>query len=141
MGTLHATFLPWYKAILGWAKSKGANPFGDEKAKQLYEKYFPPYLTKKRDVDDVNWDFYKEIAKAWMEYFTTGKKNDLLKEIEKATGMITPYDKDFKTWLLPLWPSQPPANTTLLSRLGITLPVNAMGKSAANIPNPMSHPY
>ncbi len=141
MGTLHATFLPWYKAILTWAKAKGANPFGDENAKKLYEEYVPPYLTKQRDKDMVTWEFYKELAKAWFDYFNNGKMDPILEEIKKATGMITPYDMDFKNWLTPLWPSQPPANTTLLEKLGIKLEVNAMGVKKALVPNVMSHPW
>ncbi|ABM81213.1 multiheme c-type cytochrome [Hyperthermus butylicus] len=144
--TWHATgaamspFKPWYQGILEWAKSQGANPFGDEQAKQLYEKYLPPYLTKQRGVDDVNWDFYKEIAKAVMDYFETGQENDIIKILKEATGMITPYDMDFKNWISPLWPASGVLNTTILKKLNIEVTVTAMGEQTATINNIMEHP-
>ncbi len=156
-GTLHATFLPWYKGILAKAKEMGANPFGDEEAKKLYEKYFPPYLTHKRDQDDIYWEFYKYLAADIMKYFETGEMGEYLKFAKEATGMVTPYDWDFKKWLTPLWPSQPPANTTLVRRAilpklskayeklaGTVTPdgikIKAMGQVEAVVDNIMSHP-
>ena len=140
-GSLHAPVLPWYKAILAYAKKLGADPFGDANAKALYEKYFPPYLTKTRDKDDVTWEFYKEIAKAVMQYAETGQENDVIKFLKKATGgYVTPYDLDWKKWVSPLWPASGVLNTTVIPRLGIKLNVNAMGQFPATIGNPMSHP-
>lgn len=141
-GTLHSPFLPWYRGILAWAKKQGANPFGDVKAKQLYLKYFPPYLLKQRDKDEVDWDFYKDIAKAVMEYLETGRENDIVKMLKQATGMVTPYDMDFKNWISPLWPASGVLNTTVLSRLGIKITVTTMdGKVSKSISNIMEHPY
>ena len=143
-GTLHATFLPWYRDILKWAKEHGANPFGDEQAKKLYEEYFPPYLLYKRDTVPIYWNFYKKIAKAIYDYLNnkmTEEDQKIINMLKEATGMITPYDMDFKNWLTPLWPSQPPANTTLLEKLGIYLDVKAMGEKEAKVPNVMAHPW
>jgi methyl-accepting chemotaxis protein len=140
-GSLHASVLPWYKSILAAAKKMGANPFGDEKAKQLYEKYFPPYLTHQRDKDDIYWNFYKEFTKAVMEYAETGKENDIIKFVKQATGgYITPYDLDWKKWVSPLWPASGVLNTTVIPRLGIKVNVNAVGQFPATVGNVMSHP-
>ncbi len=135
-----APIKPWYSKILAWAKSKGANPFGDEKAKKLYEKYFPPYLLRERDKEPVYWDSYKEIAKAVMEYVETGKENEIVKMLKEATGMVTPYDWDWKKWISPLWPASGVLNTTVLAKLGIKLPVTSMQGVTKEISNVMSHP-
>ncbi len=142
-GTLHATFLPWYKGILSYAKKLGANPFGTEEQKKLYEEYFPPYLTKQRDKEPVYWDFYKKIAKAIYNYLNgkmTPEDEKIIKMLKEATGMITPYDMDFKTWISPLWPASGVLNTTVLYRDNISLTVTAVNKFTATVSNPMSHP-
>jgi hypothetical protein len=143
--TLHATFLPWYKGILDYAaKVLGANPFGNEEQKKLYEEYFPPYLLYKRDTVPIYWNSYKKIARAIYDYLNnkmTPEDQKIIEMLKKATGMITPYDYDFKTWLTPLWPSQPPANTTLLERLGIKIETSAMGQEKMEVYNIMSHPW
>jgi predicted nucleic acid-binding Zn-ribbon protein len=144
-GTLHATFLPWYKGILTYAAKKlGANPFGNETAKKLYEEYFPPYLTKTRDKDPIYWSFYEKIAKAVYDYFN-GKATDedmkIINMLKEATGMITPYDLDFKKWISPVWPASGVLNTTVLARDNIEIAVTAIGQKTETITNPMSHPW
>ncbi len=145
-GVIMSPVMPWYKSILAYAKDKlGANPFGDTQAKQIYEEYFPPYLTRERDKDPVYWDFYKKLATAVFNYLN-GKATDedmkIINMVKEATGgMVTPYDYDWKTWISPLWPASGVLNTTLVPRLNITITVNAMGQKAQNIPNPMSHDW
>ncbi|WP_167827879.1 multiheme c-type cytochrome [Pyrolobus fumarii] len=143
--TWHATaafapIKPWYTAIIKYAVSEGANPFGDENAKALYEKYLPPFLTKQRDKEPVYWNFYKEIAKAVMEYMMTGKENDIVKMLKEATGMVTPYDLDWKKWISPLWPASGVLNNTILGKLGIKITIAAMDGTVATVSNVMSHP-
>ncbi len=143
-GTLHSPVLPWYKSILVAAKKEGANPFGDAKAKKLYEEYFPPYLTKQRDKDPVYWSFYEKFAKAVMDK-AMGKLTDedkkILDFVKKATGgYLTPYDLDWKKWVSPLWPASGVLNTTVVPRLGIKIAINAMGQFPATVGNVMSHP-
>jgi methyl-accepting chemotaxis protein len=141
MGSLHSPVLPWYKAILTAAKKEGANPFGDEKAKELYNYYFPAYLTHERDKDDIYWNFHKDFAKAVMEYAETGKENDIIEFVKKATGgYITPYDLDWKKWVSPLWPASGVLNTTVIPKLGIKITINAMGQFPATVGNIMEHP-
>jgi len=150
MGSLHSPVTPWYTAILKYAANElKADPFGDEKAKQTYEKYFPPYLTKQRDKDDIYWNFYKEIAKSVMKYAETGQEDEVIKMIKEATakydtlaGMayITPYDLDWKKWITPLWPASGVLNTTVIPRLGIKISINAMGQFPATVGNIMEHP-
>ncbi|WP_257640419.1 multiheme c-type cytochrome [Pyrodictium delaneyi] len=139
-GSVMSPFKPWYLGILKWAKSQGADPFGDAQAKALYEKYFPPYLTKQRDVDDINWNFYKEIAKAIMQYVETGQENDIVKMLKEATGMVTPYDYDWKTFISPLWPASGVLNTTLLNKMGIKIAVTSIDGNSKAISNVMEHP-
>ena len=140
-GSIMSPFAPWYKAILQWAKEQGADPFGDSRARALYEKYFPPYLTNKRGEVDIYWDFYKEIAKAVMEYLETGKENDIVRMLKEATGMVTPYDYDWKTFIGPLWPPSATLNTTVLVRHGIKVVVNAMGLKTETVSRIMEHPW
>jgi predicted nuclease with TOPRIM domain len=144
MGSLHAPFTPWYKGIVTYAAKKlGANPFGNAEQKKLYEEYFPPYLTKQRDKEPVYWDFYKKIAKAIYDYLNgkmTPEDEKIINMLKEATGMITPYDMDFKTWISPLWPASGVLNTTVLYRDNISLTVTAAGKITAGVSNPMSHP-
>ncbi len=144
-GALHAPFLPWYKGIVVYAAEKlGANPFGDEKARKIYEEYLPPYLTKKRDEEPVYWDFYKKIAKAIFNYLNGKATEEDMKVIEmvkEATGMVSPYDYDLKTWISPNWPASGVLNTTVLRKHDIMVPVSALGTKSANIYNPMSHPW
>ncbi|BEP17208.1 hypothetical protein PYJP_05600 [Pyrofollis japonicus] len=144
-GALHAPFLPWYKGILTYAAKKlGANPFGDENAKKLYEEYFPPYLTKQRDKEPVYWNFYEKIAKAVYDYFN-GKATDedmkVINMLKEATGMITPYDLDFKKWISPLWPASGELNTTVLLHNNISIVVTTMGQKTETVYNPMSHSW
>ena len=144
MGALHAPVLPWYKGIMAAAKKLGANPFGDAKAKKLYEEYFPPYLTKTRDKDDIYWNFYEKYAKAVFDYLNgkaTPEEKKLIEFVKQATGMITPYDYDFKTWISPLWPASGTLNTTVVARDGYKIAVTAFGKKTAVVANPMSHPW
>ncbi len=145
--TLHATFLPWYKGILAYAaKVLGANPFGNTEQKKLYEEYFPPYLTEKRDQQPVYWNFYEKIAKAIYDYFNhkaTSEDMQIINMLKKATGMISPYDKDFKNWISPLWPASGTLNTTVLERdhVAITVPALGLENGTYTIYNPMSHPW
>ncbi len=147
MGSIMSPFVPWYRAILSWAKKQGADPFGDERARELYERYFPPYLTRQRGVDDIYWDFYKEIAKALREYFETGRENEIVRIIKQATKealgyeLLTPYDYDWKTFIAPLWPVSGVLNTTVLARLGIRVTVSALGQETATVSNIMEHPW
>jgi len=144
-GALHSPFLPWYKGILTYAAKKlGANPFGDAQAKKLYEEYFPPYLTEQRDKQPVYWSFYEKIAKAIFDYFN-GKATDedmkVINMLKEATGMISPYDKDFKNWISPLWPASGTLNTTVLEHNNIQITVTTMGQKTETVYNPMSHSW
>ncbi len=143
IGTLHSPFKPWYLGILKWAKEHGANPFGNATAKALYEKYFPPYLVKQRDKDEVDWNFYKDIAKAIFDYLNgkaTEQDKKIISMLKQATGMITPYDMDFKNWISPLWPASGVLNTTLLERNHIKITVTSMTGITKTLSNIMQHP-
>ena len=147
VGTLHSPVLPWYKGILTYAAKKlGANPFGNAEQKKLYEEYFPPYLTKQRDKDPIYWSFYERFAKAVYDYFNgkaTEEDMKIINMVKEATGMITPYDLDWKKWISPLWPASGTLNTTVLERNHVLITVKALGfeNETQAVYNPMSHPW
>ncbi len=143
---LNAPFIPWYKKLLAYFKKMGANPFGDENAKKMYEEYFPPYLTEKRDMQPVYWNFIEKYLKALYDYLNgkaTEEEKKLLEEVKEATGMITPYDLDFKNIVSPLYPASGGLNTTVLYRDHVKLTVAALGMPEYSqvVSNVMSHEY
>ncbi len=128
---LNTVLNPWYKNIVKYAKETGKV---DELLPPVYK------LTGKAQ---ITWEWYKDYAKAIMEYLNGKPVSAEMKEYIKMFG--TPYDKDFKNIVSPLFPASGVLANTVAKKVGFSAEVGypvGVGKYAykTKISNPMEHP-
>ncbi len=121
---LNAVLKPWYAKIVKYAKETGKV---DEMLPPVYK------LTGKAQ---ITWEWYKQYAKKIME----GKYND-----PEVKMFGTPYDKDFKDIVSPLFPASGVLANTVAKKVGFSAEIGypvEVGKYAykTKITAPMEHP-